>query len=113
MLKIDLEYERNIFFIRLNGTLNHHNISKINNYIIPVLKKHKIKYLILNLKHLKNINESLINAILNIKCTIKNNEGKMYLCEVNKDNLKKLERLHIKKTSSEKAALSRLEVCKG
>lgn len=110
MLKMDLEYERGIFFIRLKGTLNRKTSYKINSYIVPVLKKHKIKYLVYNLSNLKNIDESGVDAILNTKCTIRRNKGKIYLCEVN-DNLNiKLKRLRIKITSSEMTALKLIEV---
>jgi len=110
MLKMDLEYERGILFIRLKGTLNRRSVYKINNYIVPVLSKHKIKKVIYNLSELKSIDESGIDAILNTKCVVKRNKGKVYLCEVNKEILLKIKRLHIKITSSELTALKLIEV---
>ena len=110
MLKMDLEYEKGILFIRLNGTLNAKNNYKINNYLVPVIKKHQIKNVIFNLKNLKSISESGIDAILNTKCTIKKNKGKIYLCEVNNNLVLKLKRLHIKMPQNEKIALKFCEV---
>jgi len=110
MLKMDLEYERKIFFVRLKGTLNSKTIYKINKYLAPVLKKHKIKNIIYNLSNLKDIDESGIDAILNTKCIIKKNKGKIYLCEVKNNHMLKLKRLRIKITSSEMAALKLIEV---
>lgn len=107
---MDLEYVKEILFIRLKGNLNKKMSYKINNYLIPVLKKHKIKKVICNLKEMKSIDESGINAILNTKCVIKNNKGKIYICEVNKENSLKLKKLHIKQTSSEMTALKLIEV---
>ena len=37
MLKMDLEYEGGILFIRLKGMLNRRNNHKINNYLVPIL----------------------------------------------------------------------------
>lgn len=110
MLKMDLEYEGGILFIRLKGTLNRRVSYKINNYIVPVINKHKIKKIIYNLNELKSIDESGVDAILNTKCAVKRNKGKIYLCEVNKKILLKVKRLHIKITSSEMTALKLIEV---
>ena len=43
MLKMDLEFSKGILFVRLKGILNRKTSYKINNYLNPVLKKHKIK----------------------------------------------------------------------
>ena len=110
MLKMDMEYEGGILFIRLKGVLNRKGSYKINNYLVPVLSKHKIKNIILNLKNLKSIDESGVDAILNPKCAIKRNKGKLYLCEVNNEIALKVKRLHVKKTSSELTALKMIEV---
>lgn len=113
MLKMDLEYQKNqkeILFIRLKGTLNRRNIYKINNYIVPVLIKHKINNIVYNLKDLRSIDESGIDAILNTKCIVLKSRGKIYLCEVNDNISLKIKRLHIKVTSSELTALKLIEV---
>ena len=44
------------------------------------------------------------------KSAIKNNKGKIYLCEVTDDILSKVKRLHIKRTESERSALKVIEV---
>ncbi|MBE6157167.1 MAG: STAS domain-containing protein [Firmicutes bacterium] len=110
MLKMDLEYDGGILFIRLKGTLSRKVSYKINNYIVPILTKHKIRKIIYNLKNLKSIDESGVDAILNTKCAVKRNKGKIYLCEVNREISLKIKRLHIKITSSEMAALKLIEV---
>lgn len=110
MLKMDMEYEVGILFIRLKGILNRRVSYKINNYLVPVISKHKIKYVIFNLGNLKSIDESGVDAILNTKCVVKRNKGKIYLCEVNSEVSLKVKRLHIRKTSSELTALKLIEV---
>ncbi len=110
MLKMDLEYVEGILFIRLDGSLTRRSSYKIYNYLGPVIKKHRIKNLIYNLKDLKSIDETGIDSILHTKCLVRKNQGKILLCEVNDDNSLKMKRLHIKQTTSEKEALKRLEV---
>ena len=46
MLKMDMQYIRGILFVRLGGVLTRKNTYKINNYLVPVLLKHKIRYLV-------------------------------------------------------------------
>jgi len=110
MLKMDLEYKSGVLFIRLEGNLIRKTNYKINNYILPVIIKHQIKYVIYNLKNLKNIDESGIDAILNTKCKIKKNRGIIYLCEVSDIISSKIKRLKIKQVYDEMTALKKLEV---
>ncbi len=97
MLKMDLEYEKGVLTVRLKGNLNRRVVYKINNYLIPVINKHKINCVIYDLESLTNIDESGVDAILNTKLAIKKNMGKIYLKEVNKEVERKLKRVHIKK----------------
>lgn len=110
MLKMDLEYNQGILFVRLKGILNRKNCYKINSYLNPVLKKHKIKYLIYNLYALDDIDEVGVDAILNTKIEVKNNHGKIALCEVNKNLTSKLKRLRIPKIKNEMLAFNLIEV---
>ena len=55
MLKIDLKFDNGILFVRLSGSLSQKNSQKINNYILPLLNKYNIKFLVYNLRALKNI----------------------------------------------------------
>ena len=104
MLKIDMEYDKGILYVRLKGTLDRKVCYKINNYIVPVVLKHKIKYLVFNLLELKDIDESGLDALLNTKCAIRTNKGKICLCEVSDDLRLKIKRLRMKVASNELAA---------
>ncbi len=104
MLKVDMEYEKNILYVRLKGDLTRKVCYKINNYIVPVVLKHKIKYLVFNLLELRDIDESGVDALLNTKCAIKTNKGKICLCEVGSEVSKKLKRLKIRMVSNEAMA---------
>ena len=101
MLKVDMEYEKGILYVRLKGVLDRKATYKINNYIVPVVLKHKIKYLVFELK---DIDESGLDSLLNTKCAIRTNRGKICLCEVSDDVRKKIKRLRISVASNELAA---------
>lgn len=104
MLKVDMEYEKGVLYVRLKGVLDRKVCYKINNYIVPVVLKHKIKYLVFNLLELKSIDESGLDALLNTKCAIKTNKGKICLCEVSDEVRQKIKRLRMKVASNEIAA---------
>ena len=110
MLKMDLEYKSGVMFIRLEGNLVRKTNYKINNYIIPVIVKHQIKYVIYNFEKLKTIDESGLDSILNTKCKIKKNKGIIYLCKVSNELSLKVKKLRIKQISDELTALKKLEV---
>ncbi len=93
MLKMDLEYKKNILFVRLKGHLNYKNTYKINTFLNPVVMKHKIKYLVYNLEDLESIDSSGVDAIIHSKRAIKSNQGKLVMCHTNykiKNALRKL-----------------------
>ena len=88
MLKVDMEYEKGILY----------------NYVVPVILKHRIKYLVFNLYDLESIDESGMDALLNAKCAIRTNKGKICLCEVSDFLREKMKRLRMKVASNELAA---------
>ncbi len=104
MLKVDMEYEKGILYVRLKGVLDRKVCYKINNYIVPVVLKHKVKYLVFNLFELKDIDESGMDSLLNVKCAIRTNKGKICLCDVSDDIRMKIKRLRMKVASNELAA---------
>ena len=106
MLRMDMEYKHKILFIRLNGDLKRKNCYKINNYLNPVLAKHKIKVLIVNLAKLKSIDESGINAMLRLKCTMRKNSGIILICHVPSNLSEVLKSLKLKVVPNEKSALN-------
>ncbi len=105
---MDIEYENSILFVRLEGSLDRKGTYRINNYLISLLKKHSIKYLICNLSNLKNIDILGMEALVNLKCIIKNNKGKMYLCGINSRIEKYLKPLKIQKVDNEFLAVEML-----
>lgn len=110
MFHMDLEYNKGILFARLSGNLSRKGSYKLNNYLVPVILKHKIKFLVYNMFDLTEIDECGIDAILNTKCAIRANKGKIFLCEVPKEFNKDIRKLHIKETTSELSALELIHV---
>lgn len=110
MLKVDMEYEKGILYVRLKGILERKVCYKINNYIVPTVLKHKIKYLVFNLMEVKDIDTSGMDALLNTKCAIRTNKGKICLCEVSDDLKIKIKRLKMKIASNEMAANRLIEI---
>ena len=104
MLKVDMEYDKGILYVRLEGVLNRKSCYKINNYIVPVVLKHKVKYLVFNMFLLKDIDEAGLDSLLNTKCAIRVNKGKICLCEVSDELRLKIKRLRIHIASNELAA---------
>ncbi len=110
MLKMDLEFSKGILFVRLKGILNRKTSYKINNYLNPVLKKHKIKYVVYNFYDLKDIDQDGIDAILNSKYIIKSYKGKIKMCEINENIKNKIKNIKIGKIVNELAAFNLLEI---
>ncbi len=110
MFQMDLEYNKGVLFARLSGNLSKKCSYKLNNYLLPVILKHKIKFLVYNLFEVTSFDETGLEAILNTKCAIRANKGKIVLCEVPKEFTKDIRKLRIKETTSEITALNLIQV---
>ena len=105
-----MQYIRGILFVRLGGVLTRKNTYKINNQLVPVLLKHKIRYLVYNLYELNGIDESGVDALLNTKCAIRANKGKICLCEVSEGMKGQLKRLRIKNVQNERCVFDLIKI---
>ncbi|MCI8394305.1 MAG: STAS domain-containing protein [Bacilli bacterium] len=110
MLYMDLEYYQGVLFVRLDGHLTYKNAYKINNYLAPVILKHRIKYLVYNLFSVLDLDNAGVDAIIRTKYAIRSNQGSVYLCEVPHQFRKVMRRSHIKETLTEQSALELLKV---
>ena len=110
MLKMDLEYEKGIFFIRLSGSWNRKSSYKINNYVLSVIKKHQLKKVIINLANITALDDAGMNALFNTKCMVKCNKGNIYLCGIKDNFALKLKHLHIKTKDNEEEIVRLIEV---
>ena len=50
MLKINMEFRKGILFVRLKGALTKYTYKSLDNYLIPVINNHGLKYLVYNLE---------------------------------------------------------------
>ena len=67
-----------------------------------------IKYIVFNFYEVDDIDEFGLDALLNVKCAIKTNKGKMCLCEISDYISKKIRLLNINKVKNEVSALNRI-----
>ena len=84
MLKIQSEYVKGILFIRIAGNLNRRTSFKLNNFLVPAVLKHRIKFLVYNLYGLENIDNIGKKALQKGARAIEINNGISLMCEVPK-----------------------------
>ena len=107
---MNYEFNRGVLFIRFNERLDHDISYKINSFLIPKILDQKIKYIVFNFYDVESIDDFVIDALLNVKCAIKVNKGKMCICEVSKEIEKKINKAKMKKVGSELNALNLIKV---
>ncbi len=110
MLKINMEIRHGILFIRLNGNLNKLTSNKINNYIIPMLKKYDIRFLSYNLKDLSSIDKTGINSLNNCFNIINSNNGISYICGVNENISKQIKEFKALEVKNELNVMECLQI---
>lgn len=110
MLKINLEYKCGILYVRLSGNLNKRTSSKLNRYLIPVIMKHGIKFLVYNLNELRSIDKIGRKALINGNKAINSNKGFAYICDIPEFLAKDFESIPIQKTVNEHSAARLLAI---
>lgn len=88
MLKIELEFRKGILFVRLNGKLNKYTKNKLDEEVLPVILKHGIVNLVINLDKLTSIDTYGINALININSVVYSLNGKLIVCSISNDEVK-------------------------
>lgn len=108
MINTNIEYNKGVLFVRLEGFINHNISYKINNFLVPKILEQRIKYLVFNLYNVDDIDSFGLDALLNVKCAIKTNKGKICLCEISDYVSKKIKYLKIMRVNNEISALSKI-----
>lgn len=103
---MDIEYNKGVLFVRFKEKLNHSISYRINSELVPKILDQKIRYIVFNFYDCNYIDDFVIDALLNVKCAIKVNKGKMCLCEVSKNIEKKINKAKMKKVSDELSAIN-------
>lgn len=82
MLKVNTEFRKGIFFVRLSGQItNKNNLDIIKNLIDNI----GIKCVVLNLNNLRFIDVNSINYIIDYNKYILKNKGCLLICDTNKN----------------------------
>lgn len=110
MLELNLEYHKGILFVRLSGELTKQTSYKLNQNLIPMIQKHKIKYLVYNLYDLEKVDCNGLQALQNGQIAIQKNNGKIYMCEIPLRLYSKFTGLGILETRNELSALQLLKI---
>ena len=101
---LDLEYNKGILFIRFRKSINKELAKEINQYLIPKVLEQKIKYIVLNLYNVESVDQFGLDSLLNLKCAVKTNKGKICLCEISKELSKKINLVKLRRINSEMQA---------
>ncbi len=105
MLKINLEFQKGILFVRLNGNLNRVTSKKLNNYLLPVIMKHGIKYLVYNVSKINSIDNIGKKSLIKGMNAIIRNKGLFCVCDIPFNLTNIFENLPIIKLQNEEEAL--------
>lgn len=83
MLKINMEYRKGVLFVRLKGDLTKYTVNSLNNYLIPVITKNGIRYVVYNLGAVRIIdNYGKASLEKGVEAT-RLNDGETILCNTN------------------------------
>ena len=83
MLKINFEFRKGIFFIRLIGNLNNKNYKQEEKMLKELIITNKFKYIVINTNYLKKVDLDGLNYLLEIFYITKSNESNLIICDKN------------------------------
>ena len=105
MLKINMEFRKGILFVRLKGNLTKYTYECLEKYLLPVIDKNGIKYLVYNLEGvtlMDNYGKTALKKGIEAACI---NQGEGALC-----NAKNTLRDEFKVFDNELTALTKLQI---
>lgn len=88
MLKIELEFRKGILFVRLDGELNKYTVNNFDEEVVPVILKHGIKRIVINLDRLNTIDINGINRLINVNEITRNLNGRTIICSISSNEVK-------------------------
>lgn len=83
MLKINYEFRKGIFFIRLIGNLNNKNYTSEDLKLKEIILENKFKYVVINTNYLKKVDMDGLNYLLEIFYITKDIESNLVICDKN------------------------------
>ena len=90
-MKTDIDYKKDILYIKVNGVLVGNKVEKFETEVIPIILGLNAKYVTINLKDVDLIDSRGINSLIKVSNVVNRFKGKVVLCELNnylKDNFK-------------------------
>ena len=81
MLKINFEFRKGIFFIRLIGNLNKKNYTKEDQKLKKLIIDNNFKYVVINTNYLEKVDLDGLNYLLEIFYITKQNESNLIICD--------------------------------
>lgn len=88
MLKITMEFRKGILFVRLDGELTKKTASELENNVIPVVLKHGIRFVVVNLDRVNLIDTKGIEALMELNDVAVKNNGRTTLCSLTSRQVK-------------------------
>lgn len=88
MLKIELEFRKGILFVRLDGELNKYTVNNFDEEVVPIILKHGIKRIVINLDRLNAIDINGINRLINVNEITRNLNGRTIICSISSNEVK-------------------------
>ena len=89
MLKIKMEFKTGILFIRLDGILNKKTIEVFDNEVLSVVLVNKLKYIVVNLDEVYEVDKDGVSALKELNDIIYNFHGKGALCNLTNNQVKR------------------------
>lgn len=90
MLKINMEFSKGILWIRLDGILNKTTSNTFDDEVIPVILKHGIKYVVVNLDKVNVIDLKGIESLISLNEVVRSMNGKTTLCSLSNRKVKNI-----------------------
>ncbi len=90
-MNTDIDYKRNILYVKLKGVLVGNKIEKFESELIPIILGLNARYVTINLSDIELIDKRGINSLIKISNIVNRFKGKVVLCDMNnyvKDNFK-------------------------
>ena len=81
MLKINFEFRKGIFFIRLIGDLTKESYSKTESRLLALINENKFKYIVINTNYLDKVDFDGLNYITKIYYIAKENNSNLIICD--------------------------------
>lgn len=89
MLNVNLLINKNSLYVKLDGEMDQHSSDTFRIKLNEIIVRNDIKNLIFNMENLDFMDSSLIGIIIGRYNQLRQNNGKIYICEVN-DNIKRI-----------------------